>query len=176
MSVPSKLNLTNIRVNYKRGIERVVEYLSALGHREFAFVGHHAALGPINERLRATTDALRRISPDAELRDASGDDSLEGGRRAARILLSSGYAPTAIVCANDIMAAGVLRELRESGLRVPEDVSVTGFDNIGLSEFCYPPLTTVHIPRERIGRILFSILAPGKKPTVLAGERDRHRN
>jgi DNA-binding LacI/PurR family transcriptional regulator len=58
------------------------------------------------------------------------------------------------------MAVGVLRELREQGLRVPQDVSVTGFDNIKLSEFCYPALTTVHIPRDRIGHIAFENLTP----------------
>lgn len=167
---PSTPNIANIRVNYKRGVEQVVEYLSERGHRKFAFVGHHSALGPINERYRAVRDAIERLSPNAELRAIAGSDSLEGGRQAARSLLSSGYAPTAMVCVNDFMAAGVLRELRECGLRVPEDVSVTGFDNIALSEFCYPPLTTVHIPRDTIGHILFSILVPGTQPAGLLGE------
>ena len=57
------------------------------------------------------------------------------------------------------MAVGALRELRERGIRVPEDMSVTGFDNVKLSEFCYPALTTVHIPRDRIGHIIFDRLA-----------------
>ena len=52
------------------------------------------------------------------------------------------------------MAVGTLKELRERALRVPQDISVTGFDNIKLSEFCYPALTTVHIPRDRIGHTL----------------------
>ena len=77
-----------------------------------------------------------------------------------RQLLGSDFKPTAIVCVNDFMAIGVLRELREAGLRVPQDVSVTGFDNIKLSEFCYPQLTTVHIPREQIGHLVFERLAP----------------
>jgi len=166
---PSTRNITNIRVNYRRGVERVVDYLTALGHRRLAFVGHHSSLGPINERYRAVLDVLARVAPDAEIRESADSDSLEGGRQAARSLLSSGYAPTAIICVNDLMAVGVLKELRESGLRVPEDISVTGFDNIGLSEFCYPALTTVHIPRDRIGHILFSILAPEGKDSDSEG-------
>jgi DNA-binding LacI/PurR family transcriptional regulator len=65
------------------------------------------------------------------------------------------------------MAVGVLRELRDEGLRVPQDVSVTGFDNINLSEFCYPALTTVHIPRDRIGHIAFENLVsdPDQRPS-----------
>jgi DNA-binding LacI/PurR family transcriptional regulator len=76
-------------------------------------------------------------------------------------LLSTGYQPTAIVCVNDITAVGAMRELRERGLRVPQDISVTGFDNVKLSEFCYPALTTVHIPRDRIGHIICRRLMPG---------------
>ena len=58
------------------------------------------------------------------------------------------------------MAVGALRELRERGIRVPQDMSVTGFDNVKLSEFCYPALTTLHIPREQIGHIICNCLIP----------------
>jgi LacI family transcriptional regulator len=146
-------NVTSIRVNYRRGIEKVVDYLHSLGHRRLGFVGHHAVLGPINERMKAVLDAVARI-PALEVRTAADADTLEGGRQATRVLLSSGFQPTAIICVNDITAVGALRELRERGLRVPEDISVTGFDNVKLSEFCYPALTTVHIPRDKIGHII----------------------
>jgi len=56
------------------------------------------------------------------------------------------------------MAVGALRELRERGVRVPEDVSVTGFDNVSLAQFCFPALTTVHIPRDQIGRTICECL------------------
>jgi DNA-binding LacI/PurR family transcriptional regulator len=146
-------NITNIKVNYKRGIEKVVDYLHSLGHRRLGFVGHHAVLGPINERMKAVHDAVARI-PSLEVRTAADADTLEGGRQATRALLATGSNPTAIICVNDITAVGALRELRERGIRVPQDVSVTGFDNVQLSEFCYPALTTVHIPRARIGHII----------------------
>ena len=75
------------------------------------------------------------------------------------------------------MAVGALRELRERGIRVPQDISVTGFDNVKLSEFCYPALTTVHIPRDRIGHMIFDRLAPkADKPNPgRPGDRDRPR-
>ena len=157
-------NVTNIRVNYRRGIDKVVDYLYSLGHRHLGFVGHHAVLGPINERMRAVLDAVARI-PTLEVRTAADADTLEGGRQAARQLLSHDRQCTAIICVNDVMAVGVLRELRERGIRVPHDMSVTGFDNVKLSEFCYPALTTVHIPREQIGHIIYESLMPrGGKP------------
>jgi LacI family transcriptional regulator len=159
-------NISKIRVNYRKGVERVVEYLAALGHERLAFVGHHAVLGPIDERRVALFDTLKVVSPKAAVTVVADSDSLEGGRQAAREVMSSGFAPTAIICVNDLMAVGVLKELRERGIRVPEDVSVTGFDNIKLSEFCHPALTTVHIPRDQIGHTLFTSLAPdtNRKP------------
>jgi len=68
------------------------------------------------------------------------------------------------------MAVGVLRYLRDQGVRVPEDISVTGFDNIRLAEFCSPALTTAHIPREKIGQMIFDILVPEKNTERLGGQ------
>ena len=150
-------NITNIRVDYRRGIDKVIDYLYSLGHRKLGFVGHHSLLGPIHERAKAVMDAAARY-PNMEVRTSADADTLDGGRAAARALLAAGEAPSAIVCVNDIVAVGALRELRERGLRVPHDVSVTGFDNVKLSEFCYPALTTVHIPRERIGKLVCEAL------------------
>lgn len=163
-------NITNIRVDYRKGMRKIVEYLHSLGHAKMAFVGHHATLGPISERKKTFLETVSRISRDAHVQVVAGSDGLEGGRQAARELLASGFDPTAIICVNDFMAVGVLRQLRDMGVRVPEDISVTGFDNITLSEFCSPALTTVHIPRERIGRQIFDILVPEESSQSLSGQ------
>jgi DNA-binding LacI/PurR family transcriptional regulator len=152
-------NINSIRVNYRRGIEKILNHLHGMGHHRLGFVGHHGALGPLNERMKTVMDAMA-ANPSLEVRTADGSDSLEGGQQAARTLLDSGFEPTAIISVNDIMAVGVLRELRERGIRTPEDISVTGFDNIKLSEFCSPALTTVNIPRDQIGHMVFECLAP----------------
>jgi DNA-binding LacI/PurR family transcriptional regulator len=161
-------NIVNIRVNYARGIWKVVEYLHRMGHRRLGFIGHHAMLGPIDERVKAVMDAVASYPP-AAVRMAADSDTLEGGMRATRTLLGSGYHPTALICVNDITAVGALHELRQRGLRVPQDVSVTGFDNVKLSEFCYPALTTVDIPRERIGHIICESLMPEAGQPAAAG-------
>jgi LacI family transcriptional regulator len=150
-------NITNIRVNYRRGMQKVISYLYSLGHRRMGFVGHHSTLAPIDERVKVLLDATARY-PDLRVATAADADSLEGGRRAARNLLAANPRPTAIVCVNDLTAVGALRELRDRGLRVPEDVSITGFDNVKLAQFCDPPLTTVHIPRDEIGRTICECL------------------
>lgn len=152
-------NVSNIRVNYEKGIRKTVEYLYMLDHRRMAFVGHHTGLTPLLDRKKSFLDAVKQYSGEVEFATAADRDSPEGGQRAAHSLLHSGFRPTAIVVVNDFMALGVLKELRESGLRVPEDVSVTGYDNIGLSEFACPALTTVNIPRSEIGHRAFEALA-----------------
>lgn len=157
-----KGHITNIRVNYRLGISKLIEYLHSMGHEKFGFVGHHSALAPLNERYKSVLDTVASYGSGVEVRASANADSLEGGRQAARMLLSTTYHPSAIICVNDIMAAGVLRELRARGLRIPEDISVTGFDNIKLSEFCSPSLTTLHIPRDQIGHTVCECLIPQK--------------
>lgn len=160
-------NITNIRVNYRRGMEKLADYLYRLGHRRLGFVGHHAMLGPINERVGVVLNSTSRY-PGLEVETAVDADTLEGGQRATHALLAANRSVTAILCVNDVMAVGALRELRESGIRVPHDVSVTGFDNIKLAQFCYPALTTVHIPREQIGKIICDALISSQGTPVAA--------
>jgi LacI family transcriptional regulator len=150
-------NITNIRVNYRRGMEKLTSYLYSLGHRHVGFVGHHATLGPIDDRARVLIGASRQFVG-LKVSTAADNDSLEGGRRAVRELLAAHADITGVVCVNDLMAVGVLRELRERGLRVPEDISVTGFDNVTLAQYCFPALTTVHIPRDQIGQTICDCL------------------
>ena len=156
-------NVTNIRVDYRSGMEKLASYLYSLGHRRIACVGHHASLGPIRERLQAVSSAVSRY-PDLQVVTVADADTLEGGRRAARLVLERHPTSTALVCVNDVMAVGALRELRGRGRRVPEDVSVTGFDNVTLSQFAVPALTTMHVPRDEIGRTICECLMSEEVP------------
>ena len=158
-------NITNIRVDYRSGMAKLSSYLYSLGHRRVGYVGHHTTLGPINERVQALRDATARHQG-LEIDIATGEDSLEGGRQAARALLGRSPRPTALVCVNDVMAVGALREVRARGLRTPEDVSVTGFDNVTLAQFSVPTLTTVHIPRDQIGRVICDCLMRSDAPSA----------
>jgi LacI family transcriptional regulator len=157
-------NITNIRVDYRSGMVKLASYLYSLGHRRVGYVGHHATLGPIRERVQTLRDATSKHAG-LEIDLATGEDSLEGGRQAARMLLGRTPRPTALVCVNDVMAVGALREVRARGLRTPEDVSVTGFDNVTLAQFSVPTLTTVHIPRDQIGRIICDCLMRSDGPS-----------
>jgi DNA-binding LacI/PurR family transcriptional regulator len=159
-----------IRTDYARGTRRVVEYLYSLGHRDLAFVGHHSALAPLHDRQRAFLDAVRDCGGDAaRTAVVAEEDSPTGGLHATRQLFASGFEPTAIVCVNDFMALGVTRALRERRLVLPRDVSVVGCDNISLSEFACPPLTTINVPRERIGHLVSEALMPDGEGSPLWG-------
>jgi LacI family transcriptional regulator len=124
--------------------------LIELGHRRIGFVGGPADFAVSAERLSGYRRALAEagIEDDAEL-IATGDFSFEAGAAAAVQLLE--HAPTAIFAASDAMAAGVLAEAHRRGLRLPQDLSVCGFDDSSLASSVWPPLTTVRQPLRDIG-------------------------
>ncbi|MEJ2009772.1 MAG: LacI family DNA-binding transcriptional regulator [Acidobacteriota bacterium] len=172
VGVPAQ-NIYKIRVNYEKGIRKAVEYLYSIGHRRMAFVGHHTGLAPLLDRKKSFLNTMKQYSGEVEFAVAADRDGPRGGRLAMRYFLDSGFKPTAVIAANDFMAFGVLKELRESGLRVPGDVSVTGYDNIRLSQFVYPPLTTVNIPRAEIGHTAFQALVPSDGEVTAGGREFR---
>ena len=142
-------------------MRRIIEYLHELGHRRMAFIGHHTTLAPLNDRKATFLDLAAAYASRVKVMTVASVDAPAGGQNAAREILTSGFRPTAIVCVNDFMALGVLRELAAQGIAVPGDVSVTGFDNIRLAGFVSPALTTAHIPREEIGHRIAQALIPG---------------
>jgi DNA-binding LacI/PurR family transcriptional regulator len=147
--------MTNIRVDYQIGVEKAVAYLHALGHRRIGFIGHHTELRPLDARKQSLLNLASKYQGGYQVSAVAAEDGFEGGRRAVQDLLASGFMPTAILCVNDVMAIGVLSELRERGIGVPQQISVIGCDNIKLAEYCYPSLTTIHIPRDCIGKMAF---------------------
>jgi len=87
-----------------------------------------------------------------------GNHTMEGGIDAFRRLHGLVNPPTAIMCSNDMTAIGVMRSSYEAGVSIPEDLSLIGFDNIHLSEFVVPPLTTVEMSQAELGRLAFEAL------------------
>ena len=145
--------ITNIRVRYEIGMQRMVQYLYALGHRKMAFLGHHASLAPLETRKQSFLESIAQFGPEVQHRTVLNNDTPAGAMQAVHELYASGFQPDAIVCVNDYMAIGAMRAVRSRGLSVPGDVSITGFDNIEFSEFTNPALTTVNIPRGSIGEM-----------------------
>jgi LacI family transcriptional regulator len=164
-------NISNIKVNYQKGIQKAVEYLYSLGHRRMAFVGHHTGLEPLLDRKESFLAAMKGYAAEVQVQTVADRDGPQGGYQATHTLLASGFQPTAVICVNDFMALGVLKALRERGLDVPRDVSVTGYDNISLSEFANPPLTTANIPREKIAHLAFEALVPQVNGSLAPGRQ-----
>ncbi|HVF91445.1 MAG TPA: LacI family DNA-binding transcriptional regulator [Blastocatellia bacterium] len=145
--------MSNLVVDYEMGIEEAVHYLVSVGHVRIAYVGGPARLRSAARRLEAFRDSMERHLPRAGPPAIyEGDFKLEGGRKAAREILKSKPRPTAILAANDMMALGVMRECQAAGLRIPQDMSLIGFDDIAFAALADPPLTTISLPRTELGR------------------------
>lgn len=136
----------------------VTEHLLGLGHRRIAFVREHGSNLDSRHRLRGFRAAMDEsgVVVDERLVVDTGpnvDDSVvEGARRAAESLFDLDRPPTAVFAHNDLIAIAVVRAARSSGLRVPEDVSVVGVDDIEAGRYVDPPLTTVPFPSRELGR------------------------
>lgn len=141
------------------GSREATRRLIRLGHRDIAFIAGPAGLLDGEERRQGYRHALEEagISPVADWEEP-GNYSEKGGREAMRALLARGVRPTAIVAANDLSAIGAMQALRRSGLRVPDDVAVIGFDDIPLAPYTEPPLTTVHQSVYRLGETAAKVL------------------
>ena len=147
---------SNVRLTYTKGANEAVNYLYNLGHREFALIA-----GPQNrpshvayrQAVTAALDAAG-LTPNV----LEGENNVEGGARAVQRLLTGRQFPTAILCSNDLTAIGVLRALFQAGIQVPDDVSVVGADDIPFAALTHPPLTTVRIPREKLGELACDVL------------------
>jgi DNA-binding LacI/PurR family transcriptional regulator len=139
------------------GARQAVQHLVSLGRTRIATVtGPYDQEDSAAERLAGYRDVLPGAAPELTER---ADYTEQGGADAMAALLDRCPALDAVFVASDLMAAGALRTLRESGRRVPEDVAVIGFDDLAeISESTDPPLTTVHQDAERMGRLMARVL------------------
>jgi LacI family transcriptional regulator len=147
----------DVGVDNRSGIASMIAALVGLGHRRIAFVAGPAALFVARERLAGYRDGLATasIELDARLIVESGFDA-ESGAHAVDRLVDSGVDFSAISCANDLLALGALQRLHERGIRVPDDVSVAGFDDISVAQMTAPSLSTVRLPLRDMGRLGFA--------------------
>lgn len=148
--------ISNIVIEYERGIVDALEYLRQIGHRRIAYIGGPLLLKSAQRRKRAFLEAAARLGVN-EAQAIDADFTVKGGYFACSKLLA-GCAPTAILAGNDLTAIGILHRAYDGGLRVPDDLSVVGFDDILFAEYTQPALTTVAVPRNEIGKVAFQAL------------------
>ena len=155
--VPRDRLVSNITINYERGVTEAIEHVASLGHRRAAVIA-----GPLTNRTakgirQALVDGLRYkgIHPDPV---THSDYHLDAGATAVQSILAAKARPTVIFCGSDLIAMGAITALEIAGLDVPNDISVVGIDDIPFSYLTRPPLTTIRVPRERLGVMSFEAL------------------
>ena len=166
-SVAPSPGVSCVRIDYKAGIDSAVQHLTHLGHRRIAFISGPMRLTSARIRYKAFMEST--ASDDLERNPhliEEGNHQVDGGHQAMKRILASDVRPTAVLASNDLTAIGAMGAITEAGLRVPEDISVVGYDDIQLSAFTTPPLSTVRLPREQIARSAFNALIQAMQPDV----------
>ena len=164
----------SVRVDHELGGDIALSYLIGRGHRRFAY-----ASGPLDGdacqgRHRGALRALERagLPPESMINLVQPELSVSSGRLAAGTLLRMDPRPTALFCANDLMAVGALHTLLRAGMRVPGDVAVLGYDDVELADAAAVPLTTVRQPRAELGRTATELVI--EESESAPGHRHRH--
>ncbi len=151
---------STILLDYTTGIRTAIQHLIDLGHRKIGFLAGphklHSAITRENNFRTATRDAGLEIDPSWVI---ECDHTLRGGVTGFERLRALTSPPTGILCSNDMTAIGVLRAAYMGGLRVPQDLSVIGLDDIDFAEFTLPPLTTIRLSRVDLARAAFDALS-----------------
>ena len=149
---PVRQYVSNLRIDYFSGMRQIVEHLYQQGHRQIAFIAGRPRLKSNVARLRAYEKCMRALGlqPGPVL---AGDLRFEGGLAAGLAIAALNPRPTAVMAVNDLTAVGAIKGLMKSGCRVPQDISVTGFDKTRLAEYSNPSITTVDIHRDMLGQI-----------------------
>jgi LacI family repressor for deo operon, udp, cdd, tsx, nupC, and nupG len=138
---------------------QITEHLLSLGHENIAVISGLEQSSITQDRLSGHIKALNQANITFNIENVIyGDYSIPSGELAAQEILEMSPRPTAIFCMNDEMAIGAIHYAKNSGLKVPDDVAISGFENISFAEYCDPPLTTITQPAEKFGTIAMSML------------------
>ena len=161
------LDVPSIRVDEEAAGELATTHLIELGHSRIGFVAGPRHYLPTRQKALGRERALRAAGHEPDGLVEHADFTFAGGRAALRALLERPEPPTGVICSSDVMAIGVIQEAVVAGLRVPEDLSVVGFDGIDAIGWTRPPLTTVEQPIDEIADTAVSAL------TTLIEDPDR---
>jgi len=150
---------SSFAVDNHGGASAMVRHLVERGHRDIAFVAGPDSNFEANERLRGYRDAIAELLPDVIEHVLQGDFTQESGFRVGSQVVALTDRPTAVFASNDMMAIGCLSALNEAGLQVPRDIALAGFDDIPISRYMNPTLTTVRARITELGGLALERLA-----------------
>lgn len=163
--LPGK-RISSVLIDNRKGAHLAVQHLARLGHKRIAFIGGDIRHPSIAERLKAFQEALEELGLPLDERlvvTSESDTRLENGSAAAIKLYAQGGEPTAVFAANDAMAIGCMQHAKQRGLRIPDDLSIVGFDDIESATHVEPPLTTVRVFKEEMGTLAMQRLVSAVK-------------
>jgi len=167
----------SVSFDNEAGAYQAAKHLLELGHTRIAYLGDEFGLHSDAERYRGYCCVMSEAGlPVDENLVARGDGKPEGARMVAERLLGRVGGPTAILCYNDMSALGVMSEATTRGIRIPDDLSVTGFDDIFFAPYLCPPLTTVRQPMKELGRSAMALILAllrnenAQKNSLIGGE------
>jgi LacI family transcriptional regulator len=156
-SAPTR-TFSTVCADNETGGAMAAQYLLDLGHRRIAHLTGPRKHGNLSDRTRGFVRALQAAKRPVQPLVLHGKFNFAGGTELARKVLAERRDITAIFAANDVMAYGVVRAVLDQGLRIPEDLSLVGFDNVEFSSIIHPPLTTIHQPKYEMGQAAVEIL------------------
>lgn len=149
----------SVLIQNEEGTRMLTQHLIELGHRRIAFIGDENGYQSDTERTGGYRKALAAAGiPSDEALVVRGNGKPEPALRAMNALLDLPAPPTAVCCYNDMTALGALHAIHARGLRVPDDISVVGFDDLFLASYTTPPLTTIRQPMRRMGQLAMESL------------------
>jgi LacI family repressor for deo operon, udp, cdd, tsx, nupC, and nupG len=162
------LGVPSVHIDNAKAAYEAMDHLYQLGHRRIGVITGPLASPLSRDRLRGVKARARKQEAEDMCTVTQGDFSIESGAVASERLLAASDPPTAIFCFNDEMAMGVLQTAKRRGLRVPDDLSLIGFDDIRFARCIDPPLTTIAQPMRAMGegtvRLLLDILGGRTTP------------
>jgi DNA-binding LacI/PurR family transcriptional regulator len=168
--------VSNVSLDYAGGVETAMEHLIGLGHQRIAFIAGPLRLGAAQARLRAFKKMQKRANlAEHPLLIQEGNHRVDGGREAMLRIMDSGARPTAVLASNDLTAIGAIGAIHEHGLDIPGDISVMGFDNIQLSAYTMPSLSTINAPRAEVANAAFHALLDARRPGGKLAPGTRHQ-
>ncbi len=156
---PETVTTDKIRDNAEKGAYLATRHFIDSGHTDIGCVSGHLQRTTCVERMKGFNAAMQEsnLSVNSDW-IIEGDFECETGVKAANEFILMDKRPSAIFCFNDIMAMALISTFEQAGVRVPDDISVIGYDNIDLSPFFSPPLTTIHQPKHRLGKKAVELL------------------
>lgn len=165
-------DLPSVHIDNILAAKQATDYLISQKHKRIAFIAGEKTSLLTRDRELGYRQALEKAGYEVkESLIVSGELTISGARVATRTLLSLDNPPTAIFCANDEMAIGAIHQVKAAGLKIPEDISIMGFDNTRYAEVTDPPLTTVGQPAEEIGaRTLYRMVKAIEKGLMQASK------